>query len=178
MLCNNPTVNDRRSGEDNCLLNRNWTSRIDSSTRPASPAQAGMLNKSDTPLVNGKENSQLPPQYPFKSSRDSKSNDTELITLRKERDQLLTTIEEMKHCITEYDRSLQHMVEEKAHSQREVNIPVADLIKERDEAVEELATIEKAFGDLHRRFEKSKQIIEGFKQVCSFVFKLLYILNK
>ncbi|XP_018651980.1 putative transforming acidic coiled-coil containing protein 1/2 [Schistosoma mansoni] len=140
------------------------TSRIDSSTRPASPAQAGMLNKSDTPLVNGKENSQLPPQYPFKSSRDSKSNDSELIALRKERDQLLTTIEEMKHCITEYDRSLQHMVEEKAHSQREVNIPVADLIKERDEAVEELATIEKAFGDLHRRFEKSKQIIEGFKQ--------------
>lgn len=55
-----------------------------------------MLNKSDTPLVNGKENSQLPPQYPFKSSRDSKSNDTELVALRKERDQLLTTIEEMK----------------------------------------------------------------------------------
>ncbi|KAH8871596.1 Transforming acidic coiled-coil-containing protein 1 [Schistosoma japonicum] len=140
------------------------SSRIDSSTRPASPAQSGMLNKSETPLVNGKENCQLPPQHPFKSSRDSKSNDTELIALRKERDQLLTTIEEMKHCITEYDRSLQHMVEEKALSQKEVNVPVADLIKERDEAVEELATIEKAFGDLHRRFEKSKQIIEGFKQ--------------
>ncbi|VDQ04759.1 unnamed protein product [Trichobilharzia regenti] len=56
------------------------------------------------------------------------------------------------------------MVEEKAHSQAHVNVSVADLIKERDEAVEELATIEKAFGDLHRRFEKSKQIIEGFKQ--------------
>ncbi|KAK4470542.1 hypothetical protein MN116_006086 [Schistosoma mekongi] len=107
------------------------SSRIDSSTRPASPAQSGMLNKSETPLVNGKENCQLPPQHPFKSSRDSKSNDTELIALRKERDQLLTTIEEMKHCITEYDRSLQHMVEEKALSQREVNVPVAGLIKER-----------------------------------------------
>ncbi|CAH8517052.1 unnamed protein product [Schistosoma turkestanicum] len=140
------------------------TSRVDSSTRPVSPAQTVMLNKSDTPLMNGKENSQLPPQHPFRSSRDSKSNDTELIALRKERDQLLTTIEEMKHCITEYDRSLQHMVEEKAYREREVNVPVADVVKERDEALEELATIEKAFGDLHRRFEKSKQVIEGFKQ--------------
>ncbi|CAH8546703.1 unnamed protein product [Heterobilharzia americana] len=151
------------------------TSRIDSSTRPASPAQPGMLNKSDnnvknnnnntTVSLNGKDNFQLPPQHPSKISRDIKTlNDTELTALRNERDQLLLTIEEMKHCITEYDRSLQHMIEEKAISQNQMNVPVSDLIKERDEAVEELATIEKAFGDLHRRFEKSKQIIEGFKQ--------------
>ncbi|CAH8857032.1 unnamed protein product [Trichobilharzia szidati] len=150
-----PSETDQNSDEivENPLENSNnaipdvmQTSRIDSST------------------LNGKENAQLPPQHPSKVSRDSKSNDTELIALRKERDQLLKTIEEMKNCITEYDRSLQHMVEEKAHSQTHVNVSVADLIKERDEAVEELATIEKAFGDLHRRFEKSKQIIEGFKQ--------------
>ncbi|VDQ06886.1 unnamed protein product [Trichobilharzia regenti] len=63
-----------------------------------------MLNKTDSNIisnhsssVNGsKENAQLPPQHPSKASRDSKSNDTELTALRKERDQLLKTIEEMK----------------------------------------------------------------------------------
>ncbi|VEL19340.1 unnamed protein product [Protopolystoma xenopodis] len=44
---------------------------------------------------------------------------------------------------------------------------VAELVSERDQALEEMATIEKAFGDLHRRFEKSKQVIDGFKQVSA-----------
>ncbi|TPP57432.1 Transforming acidic coiled-coil-containing protein 2 [Fasciola gigantica] len=88
----------------------------------------------------------------------------EVTALRKERDELVITIDEMRRCIAEYDRSLQHLIDEKSQSQPQVNVSVADLISERDQAVEEVATIEKAFGDLHRRFEKSKQVIESFKQ--------------
>ncbi|KAG5452496.1 hypothetical protein CSKR_201700, partial [Clonorchis sinensis] len=126
--------------------------KIDSSTRPASPAQPLLHRPSmDDELDN--------------SARfDTPVTESEVISLRKERDELVKTIDEMQRCIAEYDRSLQHMIAEKSQGQAQVNVSVADLISERDQAVEEVATIEKAFGDLHRRFEKSKQVIEGFKQ--------------
>ncbi|KAF5406423.1 hypothetical protein PHET_00031 [Paragonimus heterotremus] len=126
--------------------------RIDSSTRPASPAQSGPLSR---PSMDGESNN---------SKTSAPVTVDEVSALRQERDELMKTIDEMRRCISEYDRSLQHVIEEKSQGQAQVNVSVADLIAERDQAVEEVATIEKAFGDLHRRFEKSKQVIEGFKQ--------------
>lgn len=70
-----------------------------------------------------------------------------------------------RRCIAEYERSLRQLAEEKARAEELAKESVIDIIAERDQAIEEISTIEKAFGDLHRRFEKSKQIIEGFKTV-------------
>ena len=70
-----------------------------------------------------------------------------------------------RRCIAEYERSLRQLAEEKARTEKSAKESVIDIISERDQAIEEISTIEKAFGDLHRRFEKSKQIIEGFKTV-------------
>ncbi|CAL8070216.1 unnamed protein product [Calicophoron daubneyi] len=124
--------------------------RVDSSTRPASPAHPTTLARPSMDVGN--------------VANGHSSPEAEIAALKKERDELRTTVDEMRRCIAEYDRSLQHLVEEKSQNQVQVNVSVADLITERDQAVEEVATIEKAFGDLHRRFEKSKQIIEGYKQ--------------
>ncbi|KAA3675491.1 uncharacterized protein DEA37_0012669, partial [Paragonimus westermani] len=132
--------------------NQNFV-RIDSSTRPASPAQSGPLSR---PSMDGESNNGSKTSAPVTAD--------EVSALRQERDELMKTIDEMRRCISEYDRSLQHVIEEKSQGQAQVNVSVADLIAERDQAVEEVATIEKAFGDLHRRFEKSKQVIESFKQ--------------
>ncbi|CAH8548179.1 unnamed protein product [Dicrocoelium dendriticum] len=127
--------------------------RIDSSTRPASPNLSGLRGH---PSVTD--------DIVDSSKIEAPVTENEVLSLRKERDDLVRTIEEMKRCIAEYDRSLQHLVEEKSRGDAHLNVSMADLMAERDQAVEEVATIEKAFGDLHRRFEKSKQIIEGFKQ--------------
>ncbi|ESO89826.1 hypothetical protein LOTGIDRAFT_124672 [Lottia gigantea] len=39
-----------------------------------------------------------------------------------------------------------------------------DVMKERDQALEDLNSVETAFSDLHRRFEKAKGAVENFKQ--------------
>jgi len=39
------------------------------------------------------------------------------------------------------------------------------VIKERDQALEDIRSVETAFADLHRRYEKTKQTVEGFKKV-------------
>ncbi len=48
---------------------------------------------------------------------------------------------------------------------------VTELVRERDQALEDLQSVETAFSDLHRRYEKTKLVVEGFKRV-SFVFGL------
>ncbi|KAL5111885.1 hypothetical protein TcWFU_004026 [Taenia crassiceps] len=91
------------------------------------------------------------------------SVDEELASLRADKEHLTTIVADMQRCIAEYERSLRQLAEEKARAEESAKESVIDIISERDQAVEEISTIEKAFGDLHRRFEKSKQIIEGFK---------------
>ena len=39
------------------------------------------------------------------------------------------------------------------------------VINERDQALEDLQSVETAFSDLHRRYEKTKAVVEGFKKV-------------
>ncbi|VUZ45886.1 unnamed protein product [Hymenolepis diminuta] len=91
------------------------------------------------------------------------SADEELVNLRADKEHLTTVVADMQRCIAEYERSLRQLAEEKARAEELAKESVIDIIAERDQAIEEISTIEKAFGDLHRRFEKSKQIIEGFK---------------
>ena len=42
---------------------------------------------------------------------------------------------------------------------------LTDVIRERDQALEDIRSVEAAFADLHRRYEKTKQTVEGFKKV-------------
>lgn len=54
------------------------------------------------------------------------------------------------------DQKEQERVEMTATNQR--------LINERDQALEDLQNVETAFADLHRRYEKAKGVLEGYKQ--------------
>lgn len=90
--------------------------------------------------------------------------DEELSPLRTERDQLLVTVADMQKCIAEYERSLKQFAEEKSQAEDNAKTSVIAIIAERDQVVEEIATIQKAFGDLHRRVEKSKEIIESLRK--------------
>ncbi len=39
------------------------------------------------------------------------------------------------------------------------------VMTDRDQALEDLQSVETAFADLHRRYEKTKSVLEGFKKV-------------
>ena len=44
-------------------------------------------------------------------------------------------------------------------------------MKEKDHALENLASVEGAFSDLHRRYEKLKQVVESYKKVSAVVYE-------
>ena len=45
------------------------------------------------------------------------------------------------------------------------NSKFEDVQKEKDQAIEDMASVEVAFSDLHRRYEKLKQVVESLKKV-------------
>ncbi len=44
-----------------------------------------------------------------------------------------------------------------------------EILNERDQALEDLQSVERSFGELHRRYEKTKTVVEGFKKVRIYV---------
>ena len=54
---------------------------------------------------------------------------------------------------------------EKEKSTSESQQGFEDVVKERDQALEDLQSVETAFSDLHQRYERVKGVVEGFKKV-------------
>ena len=54
---------------------------------------------------------------------------------------------------------------EKEKSTTESQQGFEDVVKERDQALEDLQSVETAFSDLHQRYERVKGVVEGLKKV-------------
>ncbi|XP_013791956.2 transforming acidic coiled-coil-containing protein 1-like [Limulus polyphemus] len=65
---------------------------------------------------------------------------------------------------SELVRLVNSFLHQKENERIELGESNQDLTKERDQALEDLQSVESAFSDLHRRYEKTKGIMEGYKQ--------------
>merc|ERR1711931_35234 len=68
--------------------------------------------------------------------------------------------EDMKIIVEQFETTLSQVIAEKDSCHETVN----ELNKERDQLTEELHSVETAFSDLHRRYEKMRSAIEGFQK--------------
>ena len=57
------------------------------------------------------------------------------------------------------------MIKDKEESESKLKAEIIELTKERDHLQEDVVGVERAFDDLHRRFEKLKTKVEEFKKV-------------
>ncbi|XP_076372072.1 transforming acidic coiled-coil-containing protein 3-like [Tachypleus tridentatus] len=55
-------------------------------------------------------------------------------------------------------------LQQKENDRMELGEKSQKVTKERDQALEDLQSVENAFADLHRRYEKTKSVVEGYKQ--------------
>merc|ERR1712013_564297 len=47
---------------------------------------------------------------------------------------------------------------------KEYEKTISELIADKESAVEDLQNVEAAFADVHRKYERTKQVVEGFKK--------------
>ncbi|PAA84310.1 hypothetical protein BOX15_Mlig033738g1, partial [Macrostomum lignano] len=102
------------------------------------------------------------PSMQQQQQQDSQSADqsNRIRQLTGEVERLNAELEGARHVYKEFERCMQQMAEQKRRSDQQV----AEIVRDRDQALEDLRSVEKAFSDLHRRFEKSKLLVEAHKK--------------
>lgn len=71
--------------------------------------------------------------------------------------------EQMKQVLKEYEKTISELIAEKEKERVRFEEDRGILGAERNQAVEDLKNVETAFADVHRKYERTKTIVEGFK---------------
>ena len=70
---------------------------------------------------------------------------------------------QMTGIVEEFEKTIQQLIKEKERSQVVTEIERERAMTERNQIFEDLQAVERAFTDLHRKYERTKEVIAGFK---------------
>ncbi len=87
----------------------------------------------------------------------------ELENLRREVRVKRESEEQMKQVLKEYEKTISELIAEKEREKVDFEEERMKLTTERDQAVEDLRNVEAAFADVHRKYERTKSVVEDFK---------------
>lgn len=96
--------------------------------------------------------------------RVAKAMSEEVEVLKREVGVKRDSEEQMKQVLKEYEKTISELIAEKERERSAHDQESSRLQAERDQAVEDLRNVEAAFADVHRKYERTKAVVEGFKQ--------------
>ncbi|CAH2322779.1 transforming acidic coiled-coil-containing 2 isoform X2 [Pelobates cultripes] len=71
---------------------------------------------------------------------------------------------EMRKIVAEYEKTIAQMIEDEQREKSVSHHTVQQLIIEKEQALSDLNSVEKSLADLFRRYEKMKDVLEGFRK--------------
>merc|ERR1719391_1629497 len=89
---------------------------------------------------------------------------SEVDTLKEELNKKLDSENQMKDIVAEYEKTISELISDKEKEKEQLQVDVERMISEKNQAVEDLQNVESAFADVHRKYERTKQVVEGFKK--------------
>jgi len=96
--------------------------------------------------------------------KELKSKQKDLEKLREELRIRKESEEQMKQVLKEYEKTISELIADKERDKNRLETDVTKIISEKEQAVEDLQNVEAAFADVHRKYERTKQVVEGFKK--------------
>merc|ERR1719270_1744519 len=88
----------------------------------------------------------------------------EVEKLKEQLKKKLDSENQMKEVVAEYERTISELIADKEKEKEQLEADVARMISEKNQAVDDLQNVESAFADVHRKYERTKQVVEGFKK--------------
>ncbi|XP_061815819.1 uncharacterized protein tacc2 isoform X4 [Nerophis lumbriciformis] len=73
-------------------------------------------------------------------------------------------VAEMRRIVAEYEKTIAQMIEDDQKEKSLSHHTIQQLIVEKDQALADLNSVEKSLADLFRRYEKMKDVLEGFRK--------------
>ena len=92
-----------------------------------------------------------------------KQQEAELVRLRRELAGHTESNKQMMGIVEEFEKTIQQLIREKERTQVVSEIERERAVTERNQIFEDLQAVERAFTDLHRKYERTKEVIAGFK---------------
>ncbi|XP_058891682.1 transforming acidic coiled-coil-containing protein 2 isoform X1 [Acipenser ruthenus] len=71
---------------------------------------------------------------------------------------------EMRRIVAEYEKTIAQMIEDEQREKSLSHHTIQQLILEKDQALADLNSVEKSLADLFRRYEKMKEVLDGFRK--------------
>ena len=92
------------------------------------------------------------------------STSLELDKLRRELKVKRDSEDQMRQVLKEYEKTISDLISEKENEKKRMELDIQGAIGEKNQAIEDLQNVEAAFSDVHRKYERTKQVVEGFKK--------------
>ena len=92
------------------------------------------------------------------------STTLELDKLRRELKVKRDSEDQMRQVLKEYEKTISDLISEKENEKKRMELDIQSAISEKNQAIEDLHNVEAAFSDVHRKYERTKQVVEGFKK--------------
>ncbi|XP_041124096.1 transforming acidic coiled-coil-containing protein 2 isoform X2 [Polyodon spathula] len=155
-----------------------------SSTPPCSlnPEQMETLSPEDVSVSKSALYSKTPvregDQGPYHNQRDLDSalgiareeivdKEREVAEWQRKYEESRQEVVEMRRIVAEYEKTIAQMIGMPEDEQREKSLShhtIQQLILEKDQALADLNSVEKSLADLFRRYEKMKEVLDGFRK--------------
>lgn len=164
--------NDEEDEESNNNLNHNAdliAMNSPSPSRKTLPKNQRILDSQEEEAVHEQrlafeENMAKKESQMKELDRVSKSLSDELKSLQLEVRVKRESEEQMKQVLKEYEKTISELIAEKEREKVTYEEDRLRLMAERDQASDDLRNVEAAFADVHRKYERTKSVVEGFKQ--------------
>lgn len=92
------------------------------------------------------------------------STSLELDKLRRELKLKRDSEDQMRQVLKEYEKTISDLISEKENEKKRMELDIQGAVAEKNQAIEDLQNVEAAFSDVHRKYERTKQVVEGFKK--------------
>lgn len=118
----------------------------------------------DSRLRDFQEGLLLREQKLLELQRDLKGKMDEVDDLKEQLRVKMDSENQMREVVAEYERTISELISDKEKEKSEKQGDIGMMIAEKNQAVEDLQNVEAAFADVHRKYERTKQVVEGFKK--------------
>ncbi|KAL2082971.1 hypothetical protein ACEWY4_020744 [Coilia grayii] len=95
------------------------------------------------------------------------AKEKEVLEWKRKYEESRQEVVEMRRIVAEYEKTIAQMIGMPEDDQREKSLShhtIQQLIIEKDQALADLNSVEKSLADLFRRYEKMKDVLEGFRK--------------
>ncbi|XP_059509048.1 uncharacterized protein LOC125461914 isoform X2 [Stegostoma tigrinum] len=148
-----------------CLQQRDSTPSMDIPiTKGALYSRTGDSEVDDT-QADGHHYSQRDLDSALRTAREEiVAQEREAADWKRKYDESRQEVVEMRRIVAEYEKTIAQMIEDDHREKSISHHTVQQLIMEKDQALSDLNSVEKSLADLFRRYEKMKEVLEGFRK--------------